>query len=69
MQLYFPIDNPDDVINGKSDIASLDTNASCGMVFREDPSYVDDISLYALRDRTEKLRSFKVPCFLPLSLI
>lgn len=40
----------------------------CGMESREDPLYVEDSELYAIHLRTKKLRSFKVPCFLPLSL-
>lgn len=83
------------MINGKSDVTPLDTNALYGIEFQKDPSYVDDSVLYAVRARiiaelcgmesredpyvedsvlyaihlrTEKLRSFKVPCFLPLFL-
>ncbi|ESQ27877.1 hypothetical protein EUTSA_v10018751mg [Eutrema salsugineum] len=51
--------NLDDLFNGKSDIASLDTDAFYDVALREDPSSVDDSALYALRVRTKKLRSFK----------
>lgn len=69
MQHFFSsIGNLDDVINSKSDVSPLDTKALHGMAFREDLSFVDDNSLYAVRLRTKKLRSFKVPCFLPLSV-
>ncbi|CAH2067012.1 unnamed protein product [Thlaspi arvense] len=52
--------NEDDVVSGKSDVGPLDTKALYGMTYREDPSYdVDDSSLYAVRVRTKKLRSFK----------
>lgn len=40
--LPISVKDPDDVINGKSDVAPLDINALYHIEFREDPSYVDD---------------------------
>lgn len=65
MILFSPAVNLNDVCNGKSEDAQLDSL----MANQEDPSHVDDNALYAVRVRTKKLRSFKVSFFLPLSLI
>ncbi|CAN8235168.1 unnamed protein product [Cochlearia groenlandica] len=51
--------NLDVEINGKSEFAHLDAKALFSIAFREDPSYVDENALYAMRVRTKKLRSFK----------
>uniref|UniRef100_A0A1J3HIV2 Uncharacterized protein n=1 Tax=Noccaea caerulescens TaxID=107243 RepID=A0A1J3HIV2_NOCCA len=51
--------NLNDVCNGKSEDAQLDSKALSAMEFQQDPSHVDDNALYAVRVRTKKLRSFK----------
>ncbi|VVA95121.1 unnamed protein product [Arabis nemorensis] len=51
--------NLDAVTNGKSDISPSDSKALHSMEVREDPSFVDDNALYAVRLRTKKLRSYK----------
>lgn len=52
--------NQDEFFIEDFDAAPLDTIDLYDMTFREDPSDFDDNLLYAARDRSRQLRSFKV---------
>jgi len=54
------VGNQDEFFIEDFDVGPMDTIDLYDMTFREDPSDFDDNLLYAMRDRTKQLRSFKV---------